>query len=344
MNIEKNLLFLNNQDIKKLGGEDMELAIKDVENAYSLIEKKDAIAPMKCVLRWGDTPEDENKYGRINAMPGFIGGDYNMPGIKWIGSSPKNYDLGLPRASVTIILNDMETKLPICILDGTAISAKRTGASGGVAIKLLAKENISSMTICGAGAQGRTQLEAAKIVRPNIKNVNIYDINQENIKKFIKESEEKYNDISFKPVNSLSELKEAVKTSDVVDCVTLATEPFIEGNWLKKGALVLNMADYEVDFNTVERSQKIVVDNWDTIKHRMISTVALMFKENIISDKDIYAEIGEIINGKKEKRYNEDEIIYYNAVGTGLLDIAVATRCYKEAVKRKIGTVIPYWR
>ena len=59
-------------------------------------EKGDQILPGKCVMRWGSTPADENVYGRINAMPGYIGGEYNIAGIKWIGSGPMNYQKGLP--------------------------------------------------------------------------------------------------------------------------------------------------------------------------------------------------------------------------------------------------------
>ena len=73
-----------------------------------------------------------------------------MAGIKWIGSGPMNYKEGLPRASVTVILNDPKTKLPVCFADGTAVSTMRTGASGGVAVKLLAKSDAEVITICGA--------------------------------------------------------------------------------------------------------------------------------------------------------------------------------------------------
>ena len=114
------LLFLNNKAMEACGVLDMQEAIKDVEATYILTEKGDVILPGKLVTRWGTTPEDENRLGRINAMPGYIGGDYNMAGIKWIGSGPQNYKRGLPRASVTVILNDPDTKLPVCIADGTA--------------------------------------------------------------------------------------------------------------------------------------------------------------------------------------------------------------------------------
>ena len=311
------ILFLNNKAMEELGCGDMAAVMHDVERAYTLVEQGDVITPGKLPMRWGKTAEDENVYGRINAMPGYIGGEYNMAGIKWIGSGPMNYKKGLPRASVTVILNDPDTKLPVCVADGTEVSAKRTGASGGVAMKLLSKESSSVLAICGAGAQGRTQLEAAMMVRPGIKKVYVYDIRPESSARFVEESKAKYPDVEF---IAAATPKEAVCESDIIVCVTLANEPFIEADWLKKGALVMNMADFEVTYDCVKKASKIVVDNWETIKHRMISTVALMWKDGIIKDEDIHAQLGQILIGEKKGRENDDEIIYFNAVGTGILD------------------------
>ena len=334
------ILFLNNKDMNELGCGDMKAVMHDVERAYTLVEQGDVIVPGKLPMRWGKTAEDENVYGRINAMPGYIGGEYAMAGIKWIGSGPMNYKKGLPRASVTMILNDPDTKLPVCVADGTEVSAKRTGASGGVAMKLLSKESASTLTICGAGAQGRTQLEAALLVRPTIKRVYVYDIRMESSTRFVEESKAKYPNVEFIAV---AEPKDAVKDSDIIVCVTLANDPFIEADWLKKGSLVMNMADFEVTYDCVKKANKIVVDNWETIKHRMISTVALMWKDGIIKDEDIHAQLGQILTGDKTGRENDDEIIYFNAVGTGILDIAVTTRCYRKALELGKGTKLTYW-
>lgn len=334
------ILFLNNKDMEELGGGDMVSVIHDVERAYVITEQGDALVPGKCVMRWGSTPEDENTLGRINAMPGYLGGEYDMAGIKWIGSGPMNYKKGLPRASVTVILNDPDTKLPVCIADGTEVSAKRTGASGGVSVKLLSKKDSSVLTICGAGAQGRTQLEAALIARPTIKKVYVYDIRMENAEKFKNEMTEKYAGLEVIPV---ANPENAVRESDIIVCVTLANEPFIHAEWLKKGSLLMNLADYEVTYDCVKKADKIVVDNWDTIKHRMVSTLALMWKDGIIRDEDIDASLGQILNNTKTGRENDDQIIYMNAIGTGILDLAVVTRCYRKAVELGKGTKVPYW-
>lgn len=338
--MKHNIIFLNNKAMEETGVLDMHAAIEDVKNAYILNHKQDVINPGKCVLRWGKTVDDENVLGRINAMPGYIGGEYDMAGIKWIGSGPMNYKKGLPRASVTVILNDPETKLPVCVADGTAISTVRTGASGGVAIELLAKSNAEVMTICGAGAQAHTQLEAALISRPTLKKVYVYDIVSANAERYIDINKKKYPDITF--INT-SDVESAVRESDIIDCVTLATTPFIKGNWLKKGALIMNMSDYEVDNDCVELADKVVVDFWESIKHRMISTVALMWKDGLFKDEDLHAELGEILTGTKSRRESDDEIIYFNAVGAGILDIAVAARCYQRARRENIGITVPFW-
>ncbi len=334
------ILFLNNKAMEELGVLDMAQVMHDVERVYVLNRAGDVIAPGKCVMRWGKTTEDENTLGRINAMPGYIGGEYDMAGIKWIGSGPQNYKKGLPRASVAVILNDPDTKLPVCIADGTAVSTMRTGASGGIAVKLLAKSDASVMTICGAGAQAPTQLEAALIGRPTIKKLYIYDIVIANAERFARFVNEKYPDIGAIPT---LDIEKAARDSDIIDCVTLASEPFVKGEWLKAGALIMNMADYEVDYDCVRRSSKIVVDYWENIKHRMISTVAFMWRDGLIKDEDIHAELGEILNGSKSPRENDEEIIYFNAVGAGILDIAVTARCYYNAKEIGKGINLPFW-
>lgn len=338
--MEVNVLFLNNKAMEAAGVLDMSAAIRDVKNAYVLNKTGDVINPGKCVLRWGKTVEDENELGRINAMPGYLGGSYDMAGIKWIGSGPQNYKKGLPRASVTMILNDPDTKLPVCVADGTAISAMRTGASGGVAIDLLAKKDARVMTICGAGAQAHTQLQAAMIVRPSLETIYVYDIVKANAQRYADINAAKYPRLKFIIVE---DLEEAIRNSDIIDCVTLATEPFIKGQWLKKGVLVMNMADYEVDNHCVERADKVVVDFWEGVKHRMISTVALMWQDGLFKDEQLHGEIGDILQGARCGRETDEEIIYFNAVGAGILDIAVATRCYQKAMAEQIGICVPFW-
>lgn len=333
------ILFMNDRLVNDLVANDMSKVIVEIEKCLSLLDKGDAINTGKLVTRLGDSPEDENITGRINAMPGYLGGDYNVFGIKWIGSGPQNYKQGLPRASVTVVLNDAETKLPIAIADGTTVSTKRTGAVGGIAIKHLARKGAETMLVCGAGAQGRTQLEAALVECPTLKKIYVYDLYLESSEKYAEEMIDKHG-VEVIPIK---DVKKAVEISDIIVTVTLANEPFIEYDWLKKGALLMNLADYEVSNECVSNADLVVCDTWEGIKERMISTIALMWKDGLIKDEDIDAELGEIINGKKNGRENDEQIIYFNAVGMGIEDIAIVARAYELAKEQGLGVKVNYW-
>lgn len=336
------LLFLNNKDMEALGAGDMRAVIHDVERAYALYAAGDVLVPGKLVMPFGSKPEDEYTHGRINCMPGFIGGEYNIAGVKWIGSAPDNYTRGLPRATATLVLNDPVTKLPVCVCDGTQVSAMRTGASGGVAMKYLAREDARTIAICGAGAQGRTQLEAALCVRPSLERAYVYDLYFDRAEAYAAEMRGKFPQIEIVPVPQ-EKLGEAVHDSDIVDTATLAQQPFIKAEWIRKGTMILNMSGYEVEKGCVTMASKVVVDFWETVKHRLHSTVAVLASEGRFADAELYAEISEIVAGDKPGRTDADEVIYFNAVGTGILDLAVAARCYHNADRENKGTRVSYW-
>lgn len=337
--MKHDILFMNDTTVNSLVADDMRLVMEDIEQCLSIFDKGDVINPTKCVMRWGKTPEDENTYGRINAMPGYIGGDINIAGIKWIGSGPQNYKKGLPRASVTVILNDPDTKLPLAISDATTVSAKRTGAAGGLAVKYLARKDAKTILICGAGAQGRTQLEAALLVRPGIEKVYIYDLFLDRAQAFADEMSAKLG-VAITPTATV---EPAAREADIIVTVTLANEPFVEADWLKKGCLMVQMADFEVTYDCVRKASKIVCDTWEGIKHRKISPIALMYDEGLLKDEDIYCELGGIINGRKPGRENDDEIIYFNAVGMGIEDLCVVAHAYRLAKEQGKGIMLPFW-
>lgn len=339
MNPKLDILFLSNQDVNELAANSMPDVMHDIERVLSLLDTGEAINPGKLVLHWGKTVEEENVTGRINCMPGFVGGEYNLAGVKWIGSNPNNYKQGLPRATVTVILNDPVTKVPLAVSDATTVSAKRTGAVAGLAIRHLAPANAATMMLFGAGVQAHTQLEAALIARPTIKQVYVYDIMADRAEAYAKEMSGRYG-IS---VAAVAEPADYCKRSDIVSTVTISMQPVVFADWVKKGALMINNGDFEFTYDCVKMADKVVVDTWEGIKHRMISTVALMWRDGLFKDEQIHAELGQIINGKKPGRQREDETIYFNAVGMGVEDIAVVTRAYKKALELGRGTKVPYW-
>jgi len=331
------VIYLSQEDVVEKVGLGMETVLSVVENVLALHTKKDVLLPSKVVLDFG-----EREVGRINAMLGYIGGEYKICGVKWIGGFPKNpvkYDI--PRASALIIINSAETGFPLSIMDGTYISAMRTGASTGVGAKYLARKNSTQACIIGCGVQAITQLQALYHVLPNLKTIKLYDISQisaENLKKII---EQKFGSLEVFVADTA---KEAVEGSDVVVTVTVADEPIVKDDWLKPGVFFSHVGSYqEEEEKVILNADKIVLDEWDQVLHRETPLVARMYLDGKISSEKIYADIGEIILGRKKGRESPEERIFYSPIGLGTEDVAVAYQVYKIAQEKQIGQKLTLW-
>lgn len=317
----------------------MSLAIEVMESVFSLHQKEDYVLPNKSVLRWGDI-DSETTRGRVNSMPASIGGEFQSVGIKWISSSPTNPDkYGLPRASGIIILNDYETLFPKAIMDGMLLSAMRTGANSGVAAKYLAREDSKVLGLIGAGAQNKTQLMAMKSVLKNLTEVKINDLNKERAHLFAEEMNEKVN----LPIKVVDTAEEAVRGSDVFITATVSKTPIVKYEWIDKGSLYLHVGSHECEYEVIEKADKIVVDDWEELKHRGVETISLMYAEGEFNESRIDAQLGEIVNNIKHGRMNDDEFIYFNSVGMGIQDVALASIVYEKAVEKKIGKQLNMW-
>lgn len=334
------LRLLSQEDIIKCDGLNMQKTLEDIEEFFSLETKGEVIFPSKTILRWGDVKSEETK-GRINCMPGYVGGNINIPGIKWIGSAPLNpLKYNLPRASAVTILNDPDKLTPIAIMDGTLISAMRTGAVTGVGAKYLARSDSEVVGLIGAGVQNKTQLMALNEVLKNLKQVLIYDINKEKASDWAEKMSEK---LELK-IEVSDSVQKTIENADVVVTATTSVNPIIKKDWFKKGVLYAQIGGNECEAEAVMGFDKFVVDNWIEVLHRDIFTIAHMYKDGKFKKEDLHSTIGEIIIKEKSGRENEKERILYSPVGMGSEDIMVASRIYKEAVKKDIGIKFDLWQ
>lgn len=330
------LLYLSGEDIIRLGGLDMRLALEDVEETLKLVYLRDCIVPGKIAMGFGKSIADESTKGRINAMPGYIGGRFDIAGIKWIGSNPTNLQKGMPRASAIIILNDPATKMPICFLNGADISAVRTGASSGVAAKYLAKGNAETILLVGAGYQNQMQLEAIYAVRPSLKNFYVVDINPQAGDTFCKRMGEKLN-ITITPLTAYSQCPHI---PDITVNATSAPVPVMDIAAAHPGNMHVCVGGLDHP-ELYKKADKIVCDSWQQVRHRPVCYMAQDALAGSFDESKIYAEeLGEIIAGHKKGRENDNEFCYYKPVGMGVLDLAIATRLYRKAQQENIGTTL----
>ena len=331
-------IYLSQEDVIAAGGLDMKKSMGAIERAFKLLNEDKVIIPHKIVMV---LPPSERERGRINGLVAYIGGDWEVAGIKWVPGFPKNpHERGLPRANALIILNDTHTGMPLSVMDGTILSAMRTGGVGGIGAKYLAREDSEIVAMIGMGVQARTQALALKEALPNLKEIFGYDIAKEKATKVANEIEE----MIGIPTRIVDNPRKAVEGADVIDTVTLANEPIVKDKWIKDGSLFIHMGSYiEEEFEVVLHSNKIVVDDWEVVKHRKTPILAKMYDKGLVADKDIYANLDAIVAGKKPGREENGERIFFSPIGMAHEDVAVASMVYDRAKQEGIGQKLPLW-
>jgi len=319
------VLILSGSDVKKLlSMHDIVGAVEEAFRAYGKGESK--VAPVILTLIDSHEGEHEIKSGYVE--------NYCI-GAKVVTYYKNNRAKhGRPALSGTIILNDLNDGRPLAILDGTYITAARTGAAGAVAAKYLSRENSAGVGVIGAGTQGRYQISALNEVR-KIESVRIYDINAESAAEYVKEMRQNY---PFK-FEQAKTPREAVQGSDIIITVTPSTEPIVFDEWITDGVHINAIgADspgkQELDPKIVARA-KVIVDSVNQCIGR--GEIQTAIREGMLRKETIYAELADIVLGRKKGRVNSQEITLFDATGLAVQDITTAYTVYTLARKKGIG-------
>jgi SAM-dependent methyltransferase len=219
MNVaDTGFLYLSQEDVVAAGGLDMAGTMDAIERAFRVKAGGGVTMPPKVMITWSDEPGTEELHGRIMAMPAYVGGDLDVAGLKWIPSVPDNPRVrGLPRANALVLLSDRETGLPLAVMDGTVVSAMRTGAVTGVAVARLARPGASVVGMLGAGVLAHTQLAALRIALPDLAEVRVYDPDGARCRRFCE-----HMDGDRVAVVRAASAEAAVRAADVVVTVTMA--------------------------------------------------------------------------------------------------------------------------
>jgi len=323
-------LYLTQTDVESVL--DMKSTLEAVEDAFKEMGNDNIEMPARVYLHF--------KKGVLIAMPAYMPG-LNAAGTKLVTVHPGNKkEHGLPAVIARIILNSPENGMPLAIMDGTYITALRTGAAGATGIKYLSKEDSKVVGLCGLGVQGRSQLMGLMEVRPDVETIKVYDIIPEVRNAFKTEMESKYPDVQFKTVISP---KEAAENSDILITCTPSPEAFIDGAWIKKGCHISAIgadtgAKRELMTSVIEKCDKLVVDFIP--QAFVVGDFAKPKEEGVITEDSIYAELGTIVAGKKAGRSNPEEITLFKATGLAIQDVGTASKVYQLAKKKGIGQEI----
>jgi ornithine cyclodeaminase/alanine dehydrogenase-like protein (mu-crystallin family) len=142
-------------------------------------------------------------------------------------------------------------------------------------------------------------------------------------------------------VRAVESTEAALNGADIVVSATTTSTPFVKDSWLAKGITVYSIGkNQEMESEVYRNADKFVVDSWLHCKNK--SDMQRMIKENYLSEKDLYAELPELLSGKKPARQSDHERIFIRAIGLVNQDIAMANTIYQSAVEKGIGTRLPY--
>lgn len=371
MSAKIDFLYLSEPDMIAAGVKDMKQCVEVMENMMVTLNKGDYVMGGEnhnshgCMVTFPDNPEFEGmpKNGedrRFMAMPAYLGGDFQMAGMKWYGSNIENKKIGLPRSILMMMLNDKDTGAPLALMSANLLSAYRTGAIPGVGAKYLARKGATTAAIIGPGVMGRTSLSAFLSVCPDLRTVKIKGRGQASIDSFKKFVEEECPQIQ--EVIVCDTMEEAIRDSDIISTTTSVGDkekdfPYIDEAWIKKGALICmpSAARFNENFY-LDKNTKLVVDNYklyeawaeeypypsyDPVQIVGAKFMDLLHDEKITRDEII--DIADVITGKIEGRTSDDECIIYSVGGMPVEDIAWGETVYKNALKMGIGIKLPLW-
>jgi alanine dehydrogenase len=242
-----------------------------------------------------------------------------------------------PRAPRRIlILSDRESGEIRAIMDEDWCHAVRTAAAAAVAMRVLARKDSTVMTMLGAGDTARAAVPVMAQVFA-LKDIRVTSRTPESRENYAREISEQYG-LNVRPVEST---EGALKGADLVVSATTTSKPFVKESWLGAGITVYSIGkNQEFESDVYRKTDKFVVDSWLHCKNK--SDMQRMLKENYLSEKDLYAELPELLSGQKPARQSERERIFIRAIGLVNQDIALASSIYTSALDRGVGTILPY--
>jgi len=304
-----------------------------MHRTMSAVSEGRVVLPLRSVLMM---PGD---LGMMGNMPGYLG-EPECFGVKLVSLMPRNKPPQYSSHLGIVLLFEVEHGQPVALLDAAEITAVRTAAASGLATRLLARPDASSLAILGAGEQASSHLAAMLAVR-QLRRIRVWSRDPDKAAAFAKAEGAKHG----VTIEVASTVQEAVKQAEIICTVTKAREPILFGEWIEPGTH-LNVVGSsvattaEIDIPTVVKSRFFVDYRSSTITEGGDYLRAL--RAGAITPEHILAEIGEVANGSKAGRTSPDDVTLYKSLGIAPQDLASAHYVLQKARQRGMGQVIDF--
>ncbi|WID95196.1 dehydrogenase [Bosea vestrisii] len=251
---------------------------------------------------------------------------------KLITSFPSNLSRGvLPAIQAICVLFDGQDGRPLVTVDGTEITYWRTAADSAVGAKILARPGIETMLVVGAGEMSRWLVRAHSTAHPTLRRIRIWNRTSDRAAHVAGQ----LRDEGFDAI-SVTDLDEAVSTSDLITTCTRSHTPLIKGALLRPGTHLDLVGGYtektrESDDDAMRRS-RVFVDRFESA-FAGVGDILTPIAAGVIDKSDVLGDLYDLIQGKVQGRTTNEDITVYKNAGGGHFDLIAAVAVFESSVE-----------
>ena len=278
--------------------------------------------------------------GHFNVLRGAFRSPINLAGVKVISDYVNNYEQGLPSEVGLLLLMDPSNGVPKAIIDGSHLTDMRTGAVTAIGAKYLARKG--SRVLGHIGARGTAYWNVRLLDH-------LFDFEQIRVHSRRPESRDAFaarlsRDLG-KSVTATSNWQSCVEGADIVVEASRLSKPaaLLKTEWIKRGALVVPYGTMSaVELSLTDIMAKMIVDDWGQCKGGQFGSLRAHVEAGKLSEGTLYAEMGEIVAGRKPGRERDDETMLFWHRGLSLSDIALGAAMLEKAGRLGVGQQLRY--
>ena len=326
------MLVLNRSQVRELVS--MPEAIALMKTAFAELSAGRTVSPLRTVIPLPDRDGDSL------FMPAYVPA-MDALGLKAVSVFHRNPERGLPVIHAIVALVDPKTGQPLAIMDGTYLTALRTGAVSGAAADLLARPDSRVLVAIGAGAQGVTQIAAVCAVRP-IERVIAVDVSRLALDRLRETLHRDWPGIEER-LETTTDAAAAVREGDIICTATTSRTPVFRDEDVRPGTHISAVGAFtpemqELPAETVVRATVVI----DAVEAALAEAGDLIIplNEGLVTRDHFARELGMVVSGTAPGRISPDEVTLFKSVGNAVQDVVVAKRAVKRARERGVGTEI----
>jgi len=312
-------LLLSRGEVDRLLG--VQDCIDAVENVFRL--QGEGKVPASGILAV------KTAHGGLHVKAGVLPGAKSYIVAKLNSNFPGNRaEHELPTIQGLVVLYDGENGRPLAVLDSSDITIKRTAAASAVAATHLARPNSSVATLCGCGQQAAAQLRALCAVLP-FRKIYVFDLDPSAAQNFAMNLSVELH-LEIEPVRDLGP---ALRQSDLCVTCTTANTFFVRKEDIVPGTFIAAVGADDTHKQEIDpalmASAKVVADSLE--QSCSIGDTHHAIEQGLMRKEDVYAELSEIVAGRKPGRTSDDDIFVFDSTGVAIEDAVATVSVYERA-------------